>query len=254
LASTLNNLGAAQSRLRALASAAGSYRQAIEIQEQLVRAAPLQRSHRRDLAVSYNNLGLTQTRQSQFEDAKRCFQQALNLHEQLVTQNPRDIELCSSLGGVYNNLGIVQEELKEIDRAAESYRKAVEYQRAAQSRAGSVDRYRSFLSKHYYNYGRVLRRLNRADDAVGAALARKQLWPRDPERLFSVAEELALASRLLDAGQPHQTSAGKCADLAVDTLREAVAAGLTLPADLRGNESFAALGDHPGFIALVTQR
>jgi hypothetical protein len=114
-----------------------------------------------------------------------------------------------------------------------------------------VARYRSFLSKHYFNYGRVLRQLGRPDDAARVALERKGLWPNDPQRLFAVAEELALASKCLAGTRRPGMDTEQCAMLAIDALRGAVAAGLQVPKDLPGNEAFAALKDRADFVELV---
>jgi hypothetical protein len=93
-------------------------------------------------------------------------------------------------------LGIVLEELQRIPQAAEAYRRAIEHQRVAYAQAAGVERFRTFLSKHCYNYGRILRRLGFADHAAQVALERKKLWPDDPQRLLTIAEELALASQI----------------------------------------------------------
>lgn len=248
---TYNNLGAAQARAQQTAEAGASYQKAIEIQRQLVAAAPAYKSFRRDLAVSYNNLGRLQNALHQTEVAERSFQQALSLQEALVEQHPRDVGLQSSLGGIYNNLGTVLEELHRTEAAAEAYQRAVEHQTAAHQRAPSVERYRTFLSKHYYNYGRILRQLGRPEDAIRVALARKELWPDNPQRLFTVAEELALASQRLTGGEQGGMTAQQGAALALQTLRQAVAAGLVVPADLGSKGAFAALKNQAGFAELV---
>jgi hypothetical protein len=77
------------------------------------------------------------------------------------------------------------------------------------------------------------------------------MWPNDPERLLSVAEELALTSTVFAADSNAATSAEQCAQWSIATLREAVAAGLRLPPDLDRRESFAALRGRPDFIALI---
>ena len=184
-------------------------------------------------------------------EAEKSFLQALDLQQALVAQYPEDLELQSSFGGVYNNLGIVLEELGRIEDAASAYKAAVEHQRIAFSQAKDVSRYRSFLSKHYYNYGRVLRQLGYPEQAVRSALARRELWANDPHRLFSIAEELAIAGAAMKAAGDSATSANQCANLAVETLQQAVAAGMKLPADLSNSESFAFLKDNIGFMNLV---
>jgi serine/threonine protein kinase/Flp pilus assembly protein TadD len=250
LATTLNNLGAALAKSGQIEPAAAAYGEAIDLQKGLLRIAPLERTYRRDLAVSYNNLGLAHAGAKHSELAERCFRNALGFQEQLASERPQDLELQSAAGGMHNNLGIVLEGLGRFDAAAQSYARAVEFQQTAQRAAPTVERYRTFLSKHYYNYGRALRHLGRLDEAVQAALERKKLWPGNPQRLFSVAEELALASKL-DAEASHDGEAERSADLAVTTLREAVAAGLQVPDDLDRREAFIALRARPGFVELL---
>ncbi len=253
VALTYNNLGAVQSRTKQLSQAAVSYEQAIDIQTELVRTAPSQNSYQRDLAISFNNLGLAQSHLRRAVDAKESFQQALTLQEQLILQNPSDVDLSSSLGGIYNNLGIISEELGEYANAGTHYRNAVEYQRRSQVSAPEITRYRVFLSKHYYNYGRVMRRLRYPDEAALAALARRELWPNDPQRLFKVAEELAQASSLLAGADNPQISEEQCITESLATLEQAILAGFQLPADLPERESFAALRTHQRFTELVNQ-
>jgi serine/threonine protein kinase/Flp pilus assembly protein TadD len=248
---TYTNLGAAQSRSEEFTRAAASYERAIAIQQVLVATAPAHKSYRRDLAVSFNNRGLVQSKLGVPDDAESSFTQALGLQNALVTQYPDDLDLQSSLGGVYNNLGITLEELRRIEDAAVAYKQAVEHQRIAFSQAGSVSRYRVFLSKHYFNYGRVLRQLGYPEQAARSALARRELWPNDPQRLFGIAEELALAAVALDVTNSGELTSRQCADLAIETLQQITAAGVQLPADLWNNESFALLRDHEDFARLA---
>jgi len=214
-------------------------------------AAPNQKGYRRDLAVSYNNRGLMQSRLGSSTEAERSFMQGLDLQNALVAQYPDDLDLQSSLGGVYNNLGIVFEELRRIEDAAVAYKHAVEHQRVAFSGAVEVSRYRSFLSKHYFNYGRVLRQLGHPDQAARSALARRALWPNDPQHLFAVAEELALAGSALQTKDEAELTANQCEDLAIETLQLAVTAGFRLPAELQNNEAFASLKNHKDFARLA---
>jgi len=251
VAVTRDNLGAVQSRQGHVIEAAASYAKAVDIQRDLVREEPAQNSYRLDLAVSLNNLGSAQSRLRRTAAAERSFRQALDLQESLVRQNPDDLGLQSNLGGIYNNLGMLMEELQRNAEAADNFRHAIEHQQIARKHAPQVSRYRAFLSNHYYNYARILRRLGRPDEAVHVALARRRLWPNDAQHLYAVAEELALATELL-AGSPRgDVTAQQCAEFAVDTLRQAKAAGWKPPADRNWSKSFAALKDRPGFAELV---
>ena len=98
--------------------------------------------------------------------AERAFQQSVSIQEPLVTMHPDDLALRCSLGGVYNNLGIAFEEQRRFEDAAVAYKNAIEQQQVAYQRAPRVTRHRMFLSKHYFNLGRVLRQIGQADRAA----------------------------------------------------------------------------------------
>ena len=102
--------------------------------------------------------------------------------------------------------------------------------------------YGLFLNKHYFNLGRVYRRLGRAKDAIEIALQRRELWPRDTEKLVSVAEELVLASELQHSE--------KSLALAIETLERAVAIGGPLPGRTADRAVFADYGNDLRFSQL----
>jgi hypothetical protein len=97
----------------------------------------------------------------------------------------------------------------------------------------------------------VLRKLGRAEQASQVALARRELWSRDPQHLLAVAEELALASNLPSESPGESAIQQQSATWAVETLQQAVAAGLALPLDLENQGAFAAIKDDKGFLELV---
>jgi tetratricopeptide (TPR) repeat protein len=146
---------------------------------------------------------------------------------------------------------MVLEELQRNSEAADTYRKAVQHQTAAHLGAPKVAKYRQFLSNHYFNLGRVLRRLGQVEQAADVALARRKLWPDNPNYLLAVAEELALADQLLMNSASARPRVKRYADDAIDTLREAKAAGLKLPPNFQWGDSFATLKDYPGFAELA---
>ena len=87
----------------------------------------------------------------------------------------------------------------------------------------------------------ALRKIGQPEQAVQAALARRELWPRSPQHLLTVAEELTLASSMLPEQSDSATTKEQAVTLALDTLRQAIAEGLALPAGFDTNESFAAI-------------
>ena len=251
LAVTYNNLGAAYARMRDTDKAAKSYARAVELQSEVVQGAPAEKKSKRYLAVGFNNLGLEQGRQHDAAAAEASFRNALELQGALVKQDPRDVELRSTLGGMYNNLGTVLEDLKRKADSLKAYEQAVEYQKQALSQAPGVIRFRQYLSKHYVNYARVLRQTGRFDEALQIALARRELWPSDADCLFSVAEELAVAVNDRTMKSMHGPIAADYSDRAVETLKQAIAAGWKPKSDSDWTRAFTAIKNRPDFLALT---
>ncbi len=257
-----NNLGALQNRARETSGrpddAEASYLQAIAIQQRLVRIAPLVVRFRRDLAITHNNLGRLRSKAQQPQKAGESFAEARATLEDLVDDYPNELSYRSSLGGVLNNQGMVLEQLDRPDEAADVYCRAIEHQRFALEHAAKVSRFREFLSKHYVNYGRVLRATNRWREAGDAALARRQLWPGNPQRLYRVAVELALAARPAadggnDLSADEATQRQHYADQAVATLRLAIAAGFAAPEEIRDDPDLESVRRHPEFRELLAE-
>jgi serine/threonine protein kinase/Tfp pilus assembly protein PilF len=251
LALTLNNIGSAHTRAGQLAESIQAYEQAIAIQTQLSNQSPAQWSYRHGLAVSYNNVGLAQTRQKLLASAEQSFARSQQFHEELIAHSPENLELRSSIGGVYNNHGIVLEEEKRYAEAATAFRAAIEHQQLAFKASPDVALYRSFLSKHYFNLGRVLRQLNQLDEARTVALARRELWSQDQQRLFSVAEELVTiaAQAELTADTASETIAQECCQEATKIIQTLLQAGFQPPARWYERKPFASVKAAPTFAA-----
>ena len=240
LALAHNNLGALLSRTGQQAGAEAAYLRAIELQTRLVAAVPTLSVYRSDLALTYNNLGSLQTELRRADDAIRSYQRALKLLKGLAAQHPQDIHYQSLLGGIYNNLGIALQEQRQDQQATTAFAAAVAHQRTAYDAAPGTARYRDYLSKHLYNYGRALRNVRRASEAAEAALQRRQLWPADPQRLWAIAEELALAVNVVREDPSQKDWVASHDAKVIQILRESIDAGLNLPKDQDWPTAFAA--------------
>ncbi len=245
VALTLNSLGAAQSEAGDVESSLDSYRQAIDIQTQLLERWPDQLTYQRDIAVTQNNYGLALAGQKRYDEASLAFENALTFQIPLAELFVGDVDLQSTLGGVYNNLGFVQERLGETEKAIEAYRLAVKHQSRAHRAAPEVPQYREFLSKHYFNHATLLTESGRISDAVEAARKRRDLWEGDGVRLAGVAEEfLRIAENAHRAGDPHDErslSKSDCVDCAVETMRMAIEAGFDPPDGLLNRPEYRSL-------------
>ncbi|WP_259631723.1 serine/threonine-protein kinase [Stieleria sedimenti] len=244
VALTMNSLGAAQSASGNVDAAIESYRQAAQIQQQLIERWPDELAYQRDLAVTQNNLGMALASQDQFDAARQAFDHALTYQVGLTEVFDDDAELQSTLGGIYNNHAFVLEQLGRPHQALNSYRLAVEHQHLAHLAAPEVPRYRDYLSKHFFNCGRLLRGGRNFRDAIEFALRRRQLWLDDGERLAGVAEEFLTTALLIDrkgATPEGQLTTSDCVDYANETLRLAIQAGYRDDTDLLDRPEFAEL-------------
>ncbi|HEY4234476.1 MAG TPA: serine/threonine-protein kinase [Lacipirellulaceae bacterium] len=252
LAKTYNNLGYLASGKSDWKTAEAHYRNAMNLQDALSQASPADATIRRELAVTSNNLGMAQSQEGQFREAESSFDKAFELQRRLLAAQPDDVQNLSNLGGVYNNLGMLYDRQGRWAEAEAEYRKAVGYQQQAFEHAPDSDGVRELLSKHLFNYARNLRKQLKPESAAEVTLERKKLWPRQSDRLYSVAQELTAACEAMAA--PQHPKAGvpqKYWQAAIDTLREALAAGL--PADRLNDPSLKALSDREDFRELVVE-
>ena len=239
-----NNLGTLQNHRGHVAEAIQAFHQAVEIRRRLLRKAPLLIRFRSDLAVSCNNLGRLYSESGNQQQAREPLGEAIELFEQLVADYPEELNHRSCLGGAQNNLAMAHQRLGNYEEAERAFRAAIEHQRFAFDRAPGVARFRQFLSNHYLNLGDLLRQQERRQEAVEIALARKELWPSDPERLFAVAVELA--NTAAGTGDEDDWTGNVLA-----TLQQAAQAGFCDTDRIRDEPGLKPLQDHPDFIAIL---
>jgi serine/threonine protein kinase len=251
LARTYNNLGYLSSRLKDWAKAEVCYGNAIRLQEELVKALPLFPAYRRDLAISYNNIGMVQSRAARLAAAESSFQKAAQLQDMLLVAQPNEAETRSNQGSVWNNLASLLDRQQKLADAEQAYRSAIANQRRALEAVPTSERYRALLSQHYINLARNLAKQQKYDASIDAAFARKQLWPKQPERLYSVAQQLAATYGLMRASNAASQAQSACAAAAVATLREALAAGL--PGERLKNASLANLATSSEYQTLIQE-
>ncbi|TWU29978.1 Serine/threonine-protein kinase PknB [Bythopirellula polymerisocia] len=197
LALCYNNLGAILGHLGEDTTAVKKYRQAIEIQEQLVRQFAGVVQYRNDLALTWNNLGQSCARREETAMAVAAYDHAQEILAELVGDFPHDVRYRSSLAGVLNNRAMVAELAGDLPSALANYEAAIAEQRIALEENPAQREFREFLSKHYFNYGRTLRTAGRPAEAASAALQRRNLWPAEGEHLYHIACELAEAAEQL---------------------------------------------------------
>lgn len=191
LAGALNNRGASLSDNGIHRPAAEMLQEAISLQQDLATLSPLSHAHRRELAVSLNNLGMTLAKGGDAAAAEQAFQRAAELQQALHDAFPGRLDDASRLGSIQNNLGMVLEGMSRFSDAAGSYDSAVRTLQLVFERSEHTAVFRDTLSRSLFNSARVYRRLGDTDRSIILTCQRRQLWKDNPDRLLSVAEEIA---------------------------------------------------------------
>jgi serine/threonine protein kinase len=256
LALCYNNLAALQSHQHRLTEAIEWHNRAIALQERLVRKAPAVVRHRSDLAFSLNNLGVAYCRAGHGPGADDAFASARQLLVALTEDFPEELAYRTSLAALLNNQALALADAARFEQALELYPAAIESQQACFESSPESVMMREVLSKMYYNHRVALQSTGRMEEASTAALARRQLWQGNGERLLGVAVELAgisAAARGQEANVISSDDLYRLDDEVVATLRQVRESGLELDFDLAMDERFSYLRGHEAFDALLTE-
>jgi serine/threonine protein kinase/tetratricopeptide (TPR) repeat protein len=256
LALCSNNLAALETGRNRLIEASRWHGKAIALQERLARKAPAVVRHRSDLAVSLNNLGVVYCRLEQPDDADAAFARAQQLFTNLAGDYPGELAYRSSFAALLNNQALALAEAGRRDEALKIYPAAIESQRAAWAQASESAIMCDVLSKMYYNYGQSLRAAGRLAEAAQIALARRDIWKGNAQRLFGVAVELAqldVDSRSSADGVTQGATELALAEEVVTTLWQVHDSGWPGDIDLAADARFAHLHDNQTFAALLAE-
>lgn len=258
LALCYNNLAELESRAGKTAEAIEWYGKAVALQEQMVRKAPGVVRSRSDLAISLNNLGMALCHSGRMDDAASPFDRSRELMATLSGDYPGELTYQTLLAGLLNNQALALAAAGRHQQAVEIYAQAIAAQRQVWERASNSDLMQELLSKMYYNEGQSFGALGKWDEAKDVALARREIWRGNGDRLVGVAAELAAIDQTVRAqragredGAASEELAEKLDNAVIDTLRESVGHGNSHAADLAKDERFAYLRGNNEFVKLV---
>ena len=223
LALTFNNRGAMQSHLGDHAAAVESYAEAIELLDRLVKGTPSSIPYQRDLALSLNNRGLALARNGQSFEAVIAFREAAKVQQELVNRQPDNFNDVSSLGGIWNNLGLMLEGQKEPDQALAAYETALEIQRQVPAELRLSSRWQNYMDRTLVNASRLCRQQGQLEEALKLVQQRRDLWPDQPERQWSVAVEFAeIAKQEMGLHPGSSETRREALQFAAETINEGV--------------------------------
>jgi tetratricopeptide (TPR) repeat protein/tRNA A-37 threonylcarbamoyl transferase component Bud32 len=256
LAASLNDLGSLRLANGERKAALECHNRAIDIQGRLIRVDPNVASVRNDLARSHYACGDVLFSNRQYPDALRAYQTARGLQEKVVRDDPGRHDFRHDLASTLHRLGLTLGQVGRREEGLTALRQAAEHERAIVAQAPQVLGYRRALADHHTALAAAAVDLGRTDEAAAALLERRQLWPDGGQELYRTAADLARVAAAVGKGRAELTAAEeeqrrRCADLALDTLRQAVAHGFRDVDRLRGDPSLAGLRGRHDFRALL---
>ena len=237
-----SNLAAIQGNADRTPEAIASTRRAVALRESLVRKSPGVVRYRSELAANLNNLALLSIRTGDLPAANRAFGEANRLFAALLEDYPSNAAYASGWAALLNNQGLALAKIERYDEAIHAYSRAVTVQKRVWEQLQNSPTVRATLGRIYYNYSRALQQAGRDAEAVEQALARRELWHDNGERLFSVAVELAQ----FDGTKDLDTEL-------IATLAEALATRYQPAVALGKDARFDPWHDHPGYQAMLKQ-
>ena len=145
------------------------------------------------------NLAKAETRAADSRAAANSYDEAIKVQTSLLLGAPGNLNHVSRMGGLQNNLALALQKLGKLDRAFMAYESAIEYQQRAYELAPKhVTYYRDALSRTYFNAALASVRAGNPQIAAKLQVRRGELWPRDAQQLFSVAQNVAAAVHVMD--------------------------------------------------------
>ena len=201
-------------------------------------------------------MGVAFCRAGKSAEADAPFGRARDLLSTLADDYADEPAYRSSLAALLNNQALALAGAGRQNDALAIYPQAIEKQREASKRRPELASMQEVLSKLYYNYGQSLSAVGRWSDALDTAVARREVWQKNGERLVGVAAEMAQMAddRQGEASQSLTDSLRqKVNNEAIDTLYQARDCGWPQGIDLAADKRFAKLHTNERFAALVAE-
>ncbi len=235
---------------------------ALKLLESRVAADPRDAEARLELAETLDGLGLNLAIQGRHADALAAFRKAIGHARPAGAESPRDINFGRCLAMAWHHAGLMEQRSGRHEDAALSFSRAIDVREPLADDNPAVPFLHSALSHEYASLsacqsalgrrGEAERSLRRARDAID------RLPRRGGNRLFTLAcVHAGLAALIGEAGAA--PTAGDAAErrrrvgLALESLREAVAAGYDDIAQLETSPDLAPLRDRPEFREIMAR-
>jgi serine/threonine-protein kinase len=167
VAQTYASIANLQARQDLAPQALASYRQALAIQEKVVRDHPRPK-WRSMLGTIWSNLGaLLKDQPGQVQAAQDAYEKALAIRKELLATNPKAADYLSDLASVWNNLGVLHMKTGKTAEALRALRHALNVREPLAGALPDVPIARVHLAQTYTNLGILHAKLGQYPEALG---------------------------------------------------------------------------------------
>jgi serine/threonine-protein kinase len=248
LAGSHDNIGISLDNIGRRAEALQSHQRALEIRQRLVQEDPTNRLLLSDLARAQNNVGETLTGLGRLGEALQLHRQALEIGDRLMRDHPSIHAYQGTVGLTLNYIAEAEIAEGRWREARDRLEQANKHLRAALSAMPRDPFYQQVFKLHLLDLAKVHQALKQPAEAIRVVRELAGLARGSPADHYHVACALAQCV-LLTRGDQRQTLAAE----AVQTLKEAVAAGWNDAGKTSRDLGLAPLRDRDDFRRLVSE-
>jgi serine/threonine-protein kinase len=257
LALSYSNIGVAFARKGDRKQSLACHEQARNILNDLHKQDPKSAVVRRNLGSEWYNISASESALGRPSDEYQALVQARAFQEGLLADDPDNYDCRCDLGRTMINLGLAALRLKGPDEARAVLRAGIaSLQQGIERSPQTAGELRNLMNSEYVNLSAAERSAGRPDDAVAVTLERLARCAPEADELYRGALELAATLPLYGRGKaeppPAERAArDRCADLAVEALRRAAAAGFRDLDRLNRDREFDPLRQRQDFRAVI---
>jgi tetratricopeptide (TPR) repeat protein len=237
-----------------LAEAAGAFESAVQLLEQLTAEYPNVPLYHIQLASALNGVGGVQQEREEVAAAEQSWQRAKHAFERVLSLSGESADVRSRLGLTLSNLALLVPK-EQSERKLPLLQEACEQQRMALRITPDAAPIRGYLRSHLLSLARACLQVGRFSQAATAALELEQLAvQRGDGRVAAdllVRAAVGLGADESVSAEEREAQSVEWQGRAVEMLGRAVVAGVLKREDLRVDERFAALREHPQFRVLL---
>jgi tetratricopeptide (TPR) repeat protein len=248
VADTRHHLGVLHEKRDDRDAARKEFEQARDVYIRLARRDPDNPLYPKLIGCAWFDISCTYGAQKKRPEERDALEKSHEYLEPLADAAPDNADYRHQLARTLNNLGLVLGRLNRRDDAVAALKRGAAHARAALESAPHIAAYRETLNANLGTLGEVERFYNHPDAAVAATLERRALWPDNAPELYRVAADLGRAAALA-AGRDRD----RYADLTLETLRQARAAGFSDADRLRQDSAFDVLRGRNDFARLLDE-